>query len=72
MEIDVSVWRLADDLKQGPLSSMDRKPRLEDTLARKVSILSLALMLVGGETSTANGKFNDILGIEAGEEPQCQ
>ena len=65
MPIEVGVWRLGDDLKQVPFSSMESESRLEDALARDISILSPGLMLVGRQILTSYGKFIDMLAIDA-------
>ena len=65
MPIEVGVWRLGNDLKQIPFSSLDRESRLEEALAEDISILSPGLMLVGRQIPTAYGKFLDILAIDA-------
>ncbi|MDE0108613.1 MAG: hypothetical protein OXN96_12420 [Bryobacterales bacterium] len=65
MPIEVGIWRLGDDLKQVPFSPMDNESKLEDALARDISILSPGLMLVGRQIPTAYGKIIDMLAIDA-------
>ena len=65
MPVEIGVWRLGDDLKQVPFSSMDRESKLEEALARDISVLSPELMLVSRQIPTAYGKFIDMLAIDA-------
>ena len=65
MPIEIGVWSLGDHLKQVPFSSMDSESRLEEALAKDISILSPGLMLVGRQIPTAYGKFIDMLAIDA-------
>ena len=64
MPIEVEIWRLGDDLQQVTFSSIDSEAKLEETLAKDVSILSPKLMLIGCQIPTAYGKFIDMLAID--------
>ena len=45
--IEVGIWRLGDNLQQVGFSSIESEARLEDTLAKDISILSPKLILIG-------------------------
>ncbi|MCY4593462.1 MAG: hypothetical protein OXC19_01525 [Bryobacterales bacterium] len=65
MPIEIGVWRQGSVPKRVPISSMDSESRLEEALAKAISIHSPELMLVGCQVPTAYGKFIDMLAVDA-------
>ena len=64
MPIEVGIWRLGDDLQEVTFGSIDSEAKLEETLAKEISILSPKLMLIGRQIPTAYTKFIDMLAID--------
>ncbi len=55
---------MGDDLQEVTFGSIDSEAKLEETLAKEISILSPKLMLIGRQIPTAYGKFIDMLAID--------
>ena len=64
MPIEVGVWRLSNNLQRIAVSALDYEARLEEVLARDISVLSSQLMLVGRQVLTSYGKFIDVLAMD--------
>ena len=64
MPIEVGIWRLGAKPEKVSLSAIDSESRLEDALAKDLTILSPQLMLVGRQVSTSYGKFIDMLAMD--------
>lgn len=63
MSIEVGFWRLGDQLEKVEFSPMDSENRLEDVLAKDLSIVDQGLMLIGRQVLTSYGKLVDLLAI---------
>src|SRR6266511_3294804 len=64
MPIEIEIWRFGDNLARLSLSALDAESKLEDLIAKDVSVLSPQLMLVGRQIPTAYGKFIDLLALD--------
>ncbi|MHB8967101.1 MAG: endonuclease NucS domain-containing protein [Thermoleophilia bacterium] len=64
MPIEVGIWRMGDKLEKVTFSAIESELKLEDQLAKDISILSADLMLVGRQVMTAFGKFIDLLAMD--------
>jgi hypothetical protein len=65
MPIQIGIWRLGDKLQPVSLSALGNEAKLENALAKDISIISPKLMLVGRQVLTAYGKHIDLLGMDA-------
>src|SRR5205823_4053706 len=65
MPIEVGIWRIGDKFEQVTMSALDAEERLEEHIAKDLSILAPQLMLIGRQVATAFGKFIDLLAIDA-------
>jgi hypothetical protein len=63
MPIEVGLWRLGDSLQKVEFSSLDAESRLEQILAKDISIIDPDLLLIGRQVPTAYGKFIDLLAL---------
>lgn len=63
MAIEIGIWRLGKEPQRLASSSLVLESKLEDTLARDISVLAPDLMLVGRQVPTNHGKFVDILAL---------
>ena len=64
MPIELGIWKLGKKLEKISFSTIESEQKLEDTLARDISILAPGLMLLGRQISTAHGKFIDLLAMD--------
>jgi len=64
MPLELSVWRIDSGLTRVDVSMLDLESRLEDILARDISIASAHWMVIGRQVSTPWGKFIDLLCID--------
>jgi hypothetical protein len=64
MPIEVGIWRLGAKPEKVNMSAMDSELKLEDALAKDLSILSSQLMLIGRQVPTSYGKFIDMLAMD--------
>ncbi len=64
MPVEIGIWRLGEKPVKISLSEIDCEARLEDALAKDLSILSEKLMLIGCQIPTTYGKFIDMLAID--------
>lgn len=65
MPIETAIWRLdGGALQPIPLAQLDAEKRLEDAVAKDLSILGQDLLLIGRQVPTAQGKLIDILAID--------
>ena len=65
MPIDVSVWRIDEQLKPIPLKGMDYERDLQEIIAADLSIIDPGLLVIGREVNTAVGQRIDILAIDS-------
>lgn len=65
MPIEVGLWRLGEELERIDFLSIETEKKLEDILAKDISILGQNLLLIGRQVSTAFGKFIDLLAMDA-------
>src|SRR5436305_6121912 len=65
MPIEVGIWRLGAKPEKVSMSAIDSESKLEEALAKDLSILSQQLMLIGRQVSTSYGKFIDMLAMDA-------
>lgn len=65
MPIEVGIWRLGETAEGVKFEPMPSEGRLEEILARNISILDPNLLLVGRQVETAFGKVIDLLGMDA-------
>lgn len=65
MPIDVSVWRIDEQLKPIPLKGMDYERDLQEVIAADLSIIDPGLLVIGREVATAFGQRIDILAIDS-------
>ncbi|MCU0688468.1 MAG: endonuclease NucS [Phycisphaerales bacterium] len=61
MAIELSMWRIDSGLLRVEPTSMDFEQRLEDLLARNISIASSDWIVIGRQVPTPWGKFIDLL-----------
>ncbi len=64
MPINVSIWRIGEQLQPIDYSSMDSEERLETLLAGDLSVLGDSLLPIGRQVSTAFGKRIDLLAMD--------
>jgi len=65
MPLEIAVWRVDDGAASRlPLGRFDQESRLEDLLAKDISILGLDILLIGRQVATAYGKRIDLLGLD--------
>ena len=64
MPLELSVWRIDSDLERVDASVLDLESRLEDILARDISIASSDWMIIGCQVLTPWGKRIDLLCID--------
>ena len=64
MPIEVGIWRLGAKPEKVNISAIDSELKLEDALAKDLSILSSQLMLIGTQVPTSYGKFIDMLAMD--------
>jgi hypothetical protein len=64
MPIEVGIWRIGEKLERVAMTPFDAEKRLEDQIAKDLSILGPQLMLVGRQVTTAFGKYIDLLAID--------
>ena len=64
MPIEVGLWKMGEMPQRVEFSAMETEKRLEDVLARDLSILDPDLLLIGRQVPTAYGKFVDLLAID--------
>ena len=64
MPLELGVWRIDNGLKEVAATSMDRENRLEDILAKDVSIASPNWMIIGRQVPTPFGGRIDLLAID--------
>ena len=66
MPIEVGLWRVTSTEAEAiQFSAMDTEQRLEDLLAKDISILDQNLILIGRQVPTSYGKFIDLLAVPA-------
>ncbi|MCH8151602.1 MAG: DUF91 domain-containing protein [Planctomycetes bacterium] len=65
MPIEIGIWRLGEKPQRVRMSSLDSESRLEETLAKDISIIWPKLMLIGRQVATAFGKFIDLLVVDS-------
>jgi hypothetical protein len=53
MPIEVGIWRLGAKPEKVNMSAIDSELKLEDALAKDLSILSSQLMLIGTQVPTS-------------------
>ena len=64
MPIEVGLWKMGEMPQRVEFSAMETEKRLEDVLAKDLSILDPDLLLIGRQVPTAYGKFVDLLAID--------
>ena len=65
MASEVSIWRIEDDLAEAvKLSEIDQEKRLQEILAKNISILDRQIMVIGREVPVGNSGRIDILAID--------
>ena len=65
MSIEVGLWRLdGEKANIVEFTAIDTERRLEDILAKDISILNRELLLIGRQVPTSYGKFIDLLAID--------
>ncbi|PEE40544.1 endonuclease NucS domain-containing protein [Bacillus pseudomycoides] len=64
MPIEVSIWKVNDDVKKVDYSPIESEKKLEAILEKDLSILSDDLLLIGRQIRTNYGKFIDMLAID--------
>lgn len=65
MPLELGIWRLGAKPERITFSALDSEKRLEDALVQDLSILSPDLLLIGRQIPTAQGKFIDMLAVDA-------
>jgi hypothetical protein len=63
MPLELSVWRIDDQVKKMDFTPLDFESRLQDILANDITIADPNLMIIGREVPTAFNNFIDILAI---------
>ena len=65
MASEVSIWTIEDEVARSvTLSSIDQEQRLQEILARDISILDRQIMVIGREVPVGNSGRIDILAID--------
>jgi hypothetical protein len=64
MPIELGIWRLGNKLEPVTFTSLDAERKLEDYLAKDLSLVHPRLMLVGRQVTTAFGKHIDLLAMD--------
>ncbi|WKU21118.1 endonuclease NucS [Priestia megaterium] len=64
MPIEVSIWKVNDEVKKVVYSPIESEKKLEDILVKDLSILSDDLLLIGRQIKTDYGKFIDMLAVD--------
>lgn len=64
MPIEVGIWKLGKTLERVQFSTIESEKKLEETLAKDLSVLSPDLLLIGRQIATAYGKYIDILAMD--------
>ncbi|HIQ22732.1 MAG TPA: DUF91 domain-containing protein [Planctomycetes bacterium] len=64
MPIEVGLWKMGEMPQRVAFSAMETEKRLEDVLAKDLSILDPELLLIGRQVPTAYGKFIDLLAMD--------
>lgn len=65
MPIETAIWRIDGGLKPVAMSALDSEKRLEDALAKDLSVLGLDVLPIGRQVPTAQGKLIDLLAMDA-------
>lgn len=64
MPLELGIWRIDDGLEEVQASTMDQEARLEDILAKDISIASPNWMIIGRQVHTEFGGYIDLLAID--------
>lgn len=66
MPVEVAIWNVTDSsVEKIGYSAISSEKKLEDVLAKDISILGDAYLTVGRQVQTSFGKFIDLLAIDA-------
>lgn len=65
MPIEVSIWRINEELERVEFSSIESEAKLETVLYNNIGILDPDLMVIGRQIPTAYGQFIDLLAIDS-------
>jgi hypothetical protein len=64
MPIEVGIWKVNSGIKKVSFSPIESERKLEDVLAKDITILSEDILLIGRQIQTDYGKFIDMLAID--------
>ncbi len=64
MPIEIGIWRLNDGPHRLSFSTIETEDKLEELIAKDISILDPSLLLIGRQVPTAHGTFMDLLAID--------
>jgi len=64
MPIEIGLWRLSETPERLEFSRIETESRLEQMLAKDISILNPNLLLIGRQIGTAYGKLIDLLALD--------
>lgn len=64
MPIEIGIWKVNSGIKKVSFSSIESEKKLEDILAKDITILSEDLLLIGRQVQTDFGKYIDMLAID--------
>ena len=63
MPLELGIWRIDENVRQVEFSPLDLEARLQDILAKDISIADPNLMVIGREVKTSFDKRIDLLAI---------
>jgi hypothetical protein len=64
MPIEVGIWKVNSGIKKVSFSPIESERKLEDILAKDITILSEDILLIGRQIQTDFGKYIDMLAID--------
>src|ERR1044072_218071 len=65
MPVEVGIWRIGETVERVGFSPLDTERKLEEVIARDISIVDRDLMLIGRQVGTPFHGFIDVLAIDA-------
>lgn len=65
MPIELATWRIDNEIKKLPITPMKQESRLQEIIAKDISIVDQNLLIIGREVQTIHDKFIDILAINS-------
>src|ERR1043165_105034 len=65
MPVEVGIWRIGERIERISFSNLETEQKLEQAIARDLSMIYPDLLLIGRQVPTAYQKFIDVLAIDA-------